>query len=57
MHVKFTADFDWSPSYGVTLAYPANWSGSVTRRCGEKAIAAGKAVKLPTPRRVTNAQA
>lgn len=49
MHVTFTSNFDWSPKYGVTIAYPPGWSGSVTRRCGEAAIKAGKAERLKTP--------
>ncbi|PWL18829.1 hypothetical protein DKP76_07125 [Falsochrobactrum shanghaiense] len=51
MHVHFLESMDWSPRYGVTIAYPAGWSGSVTRRCGEAAIAAGKAERVTTPRR------
>jgi hypothetical protein len=51
MHVQFTADFDWHPKYGVTIAYKAGWSGSVTRRCGEAAISKGLAERLKPPRR------
>lgn len=51
MHVRFTADFDWSPRYGVTIGYKAGWSGSVTRRCGEAAIERGRAERLKSPRK------
>lgn len=51
MHVLFSADFDWKPSSMTTIAYKAGWSGSVTRRCGEAAIAAGKAQLEKAPRR------
>lgn len=49
--LRFTSDFDWSPRYGVTIAYLKGMELSVTRRCAEAAIAAKKAVKLPTPKR------
>ncbi len=53
MHVKFTEDFDWVPPEAPRscVAYKAGWSGSVRRACGEAAIAAGRAVKIATPRR------
>lgn len=50
-HVRFTEDFDWSPRYGVTIAYEASMELNVTTRCAEAAVKKGKAVKLPTPRR------
>ncbi|WP_374833909.1 hypothetical protein [Paenochrobactrum pullorum] len=49
--LRFTSDFDWSPRYGVTIAYLAGMEMSVTRRCAEAAMKAGKAEKLPTPKR------
>lgn len=51
MKVRFTADFDYTPSLRskVTIAYKARWSGTVKRECGEAAIAAGKAVSLEAP--------
>lgn len=52
MHVRFTADFDWSPRYGVTIGYKDGWSGSVTRRCGEAAVAKGLAERVKTPRKL-----
>lgn len=51
MWVKFTDKFQFIASPQVTLGYPTDWEGSVTRRCGELAIAAGKAERIPTPRR------
>lgn len=51
MHVHFTSDFDWSPRYGVTVGYLKGMELSVTRPCADAAIKAGKAEKLPTPRR------
>ncbi len=43
--VHFTNDFDWKPSQPVTIAYKAGSTKNVTRRCAERAIADGKAVK------------
>jgi len=51
MWVKFTDKFQFIASPQVTLGYPAEWEGSVTKRCGEQAIADGKAKRIPTPRR------
>jgi hypothetical protein len=50
-HVRFTENFDWSPKPHVLIAYKAGESHTVKRECAEAAIAAGKAVKEPTPRR------
>lgn len=48
MHVRFTADYDYTPSgaRNVTMAYPSGWEGTVKRECGEAAILAGSAVSL-----------
>ena len=51
MHVKFTADYDHKPTSMTTIAYKAGWSGTVTRSCGDAAIAAGKADVAKAPRR------
>lgn len=51
MHVHFTTDYDFKPTAMTTIAYKAGWYGSVTRTCGEAAIAAGKARLEKTPRR------
>lgn len=53
MHVLFSEDFDWNVPgrRGVTVAYRAEWTGSVTRACGKAAIAANKAVRVPAPPR------
>lgn len=45
MKVRFTADFDWSPSAfngAVTTAYTAGQTLTVTRECAAAAVAAGK---------------
>lgn len=48
--VKFTKDYDFRlPS--TTTAYKAGWTGNVTSACATLAIAAGKAVRLKTPRK------
>lgn len=39
MWVKFKAPFDWKPKRSVTLAYRAGDIVSVTKACGEAAIA------------------
>lgn len=44
--VRFTADHDWSPRYGVTIAYKEGMTLNVPRACATLAIAAGKAVRL-----------
>lgn len=49
--LRFTSDLDWSPRYGVTIAYLAGMEMNVTTPCAEAALKAGKAVKLPTPKR------
>lgn len=51
MHVKFTADYDHKPTMQSTIAYKAGWSGTVTRACGDAAIAAGKAERVNAPRK------
>lgn len=52
--VRFTSDFDFSPSaFGgrVTQAFLAGTETTVTSECAEAALAAGKAVKAKTPRK------
>lgn len=44
--VRFTADMDWSPKQGVTIAYRKGWSGMVVTPCADAAVAAGKAVRV-----------
>lgn len=44
--VRFTADFDYEPMYGVTIAYKRDMQLTVKRDCADQAIAAGKAVDL-----------
>lgn len=53
MRVTFSAPFDYSPAAlngRVTIAYEAGKTYSVTRECGEAAIAAGKASAAPRRR-------
>jgi len=51
MWVRFLSDYDHRPRANVILAYLEGQEYSVTRDCGEAAIAAGKAVEIPTPNR------
>lgn len=48
MWVRFTGDFDYrKPSF--TVAYKAGMTQSVTAECADRAVAAGKAVRLTKP--------
>ncbi|OKP79645.1 hypothetical protein BTE77_05945 [Ensifer adhaerens] len=51
MRVRFTADFDYRPTPQVTVGYLAGMELTVKRECAERAIAAGKAVKVSANRR------
>lgn len=54
MWVRFTAAFDFLPPEmkgRVMIAYKADQVANVTRGCAAKAVAAGKAVKIPAPSR------
>ena len=51
MWVRFLADVDFKPTAGTTIAYKAGWMGNVTRACADKAVAAGKAVRLKALRK------
>ena len=48
MRIKFTADFDYTPSAErrVTIAYKAGQELTVKREAGEAAIAAGRAEEV-----------
>ncbi|RJG46505.1 hypothetical protein [Mesorhizobium sp. DCY119] len=48
--LHFTADHDFRLP-GSTIAYKAGWTGNVTRAAADAAVAAGKAVRLKTPRK------
>jgi hypothetical protein len=52
-HVKFIADYIFTPDEDrrTSRRYPEGWHGLVRRQCADKAIAAGKAVAVTTPRR------
>lgn len=41
--VRFTADYDYKPTPGSTVAYKAGWSGLVRKECAERAVALGRA--------------
>lgn len=53
MHVRFTEDFDYTPTTGpqTTTAYKAGWSGPVPTPCGRRAIERGRAVAVDAPSR------
>lgn len=51
MWVRFTQDYRFKPTANVTTKYHEGWEGSVTRVCGEAAIAAGAAVAIKAPPR------
>jgi len=51
MWVRFLADYDHKPRNNVILSYLAEQEYNVTHICGQAAIAAGKAVEIPTPNR------
>ncbi|MGV2107536.1 hypothetical protein ACQZ4X_15875 [Agrobacterium vitis] len=53
MRVRFLEDFDFKPVRATTIAYRAGMEVTVLKRCGERAVAAGKAVELPKPPRET----
>ncbi len=44
--VRFTSDYDFRPTYGVTIAYKGGMTQNVTSACATLAVAAGKAVRL-----------
>lgn len=52
--VRFVRDFDWWPQPRVTIAYKAGSVVLVTRRCAERAVAAGRAVRVARPRGQTD---
>jgi hypothetical protein len=44
--VRFTKDFDYSPTNQTVIAYREGMELVVKRECADQAIAAGKAVSL-----------
>ncbi|NGN44982.1 hypothetical protein G6N74_28400 [Mesorhizobium sp. CGMCC 1.15528] len=50
MWVRFLADYDFRLP-GSTIAYKSGMTLNVTRAAAEAAVAAGKAVRLKTPRK------
>jgi len=53
MRVRFLEDYDFKPTRATTIAYCAGMEMTVVKRCGEQAVAAGKAMELPRPPRQT----
>jgi hypothetical protein len=51
MWIRFTADFDFKPKPQSTIAYRTGEERNVTRECADKALAAGKAVKIKRDRK------
>lgn len=51
MHVRFTDDFDYTPSddHRILIEYRKGHELTVRREAGEAAIAAGKAVEIKAP--------
>ncbi len=51
-HVRFTEDFDYRipDTRATTTAYKAGMTCTVKKDCADKAIAAGKAVRVKPPR-------
>ncbi|GHC61594.1 hypothetical protein GCM10010136_02240 [Limoniibacter endophyticus] len=47
--VRFTANFDWSPRYGVTIAYKTGETYNVTRACAARALDVGRAERTTKP--------
>jgi hypothetical protein len=54
--VRFTCDFDWSPRFGVTVAYKQGMRLFVTRGAAEEAKAKGAAVASTKPGRADDAR-
>ncbi|MGE0214002.1 MAG: hypothetical protein AB7S41_20115 [Parvibaculaceae bacterium] len=46
MVVRFIGEFWFRHTAQVKTRYPEGYEGPVTKRCGEAAIAAGKAVRV-----------
>lgn len=49
--IRFSDDFDWSPRFGVTIAYKGGEEYTVKRECADAAVAAGKGKELGAPRK------
>ncbi|NLS07612.1 hypothetical protein HGP14_30580 [Rhizobium sp. P32RR-XVIII] len=46
--VRFTHDFDYKPTSQSTVGYKAGMELTVKRECADQAVAAGKAVEIPS---------
>lgn len=49
--LRFTADMDWKPTPGTTIAYKAGTVLNVPSAAARAAVTAGKAVRLRAPRK------
>jgi hypothetical protein len=49
--VRFVSGFDWKPRPQLTIAYRAGQVANVTTPCAAKAVATGKATRLPRARK------
>lgn len=47
--VEFSADHDWRPTGGFTIAYKAGMRCAVTRACAAEAVGLGKAREIEPP--------
>ncbi len=56
--VRFSAAFDYTPeaARAETTAFKAGHARNVTRECAAKAVAKGRAVRIPAPRTRAEAQ-
>lgn len=46
--VRFTDNFDYKPTPRSTIGYKAGMELTVKRECADQAVAAGKAVEIPS---------
>lgn len=53
MHIRFTADHDYTPTgdQRITIAYKAGMEETVRRECGDEAVRLGRAVEIAPPKR------
>jgi len=52
--VRFTEDYDYKPTAQTTVGYEAGMELTVKQDCADKAVKAGKAVRLDKPARATS---
>lgn len=54
--IRFTADFDYKPVPGVTIAYRAGMERLVKRDCADQAVKAGKAERASLRRKADDGE-